>query len=175
MPSANATALQSLRLAVVARRSVVATIWMFGIGADDLVDHHLEVRRVEFGEVVVDTVTAESEGGGEVLLVAEHHVDERGDGAVDLDGAIPAALVCSCSPRCSGIVAIGQTLVMLIGGIDLSVSAVITFVNLVVAATVAGNDGRIWLAVVLAAADRARSSASSTACSSTCSGFPTSS
>ncbi len=49
-----------------------------------------------------------------------------------------------------GIVAIGQTLVMLIGGIDLSVSAVITFVNLVVAATVAGNDGRIWLAVVLA-------------------------
>ena len=51
-----------------------------------------------------------------------------------------------------GIVAIGQTLVMLIGGIDLSVSAVITFVNLVVAATVAGNDGRIWLAVVLALA-----------------------
>ena len=49
-----------------------------------------------------------------------------------------------------GIVAIGQTLVMLIGGIDLSVSAVITFVNLVVAATVAGNDGRIWLAVLLA-------------------------
>ena len=42
-----------------------------------------------------------------------------------------------------GIVAIGQTLVMLIGGIDLSVSAVITLVNLVVAATVAGNDGRI--------------------------------
>ena len=51
-----------------------------------------------------------------------------------------------------GIVAIGQTLVMLIGGIDLSVSAVITFVNLVVAATVAGNDGRIWLAVMLAVA-----------------------
>jgi ribose transport system permease protein len=51
-----------------------------------------------------------------------------------------------------GIVSIGQTLVMLIGGIDLSVSAVITFVNLVVAATVAGNDGRIWLAVLLALA-----------------------
>ena len=51
-----------------------------------------------------------------------------------------------------GIVAIGQTLVMLIGGIDLSVSAVITFVNLVVAATVAGRDGRIWLAVLLALA-----------------------
>ena len=49
-----------------------------------------------------------------------------------------------------GIVAIGQTLVMLIGGIDLSVAAVITFVNLVVAATVAGDNGRIWLAVVYA-------------------------
>ncbi len=49
-----------------------------------------------------------------------------------------------------GIVAIGQTLVMLIGGIDLSVAAVITFVNLVVAATVAGDNGQIWLAAVYA-------------------------
>ena len=51
-----------------------------------------------------------------------------------------------------GIVAIGQTLVMLIGGIDLSVSAVITFVNLVVAATVAGDNARIPLAVGLGVA-----------------------
>lgn len=49
-----------------------------------------------------------------------------------------------------GIVAIGQTLVILIGGIDLSVSAVITLVNLVVAGIVAGADERIWIAVLVA-------------------------
>jgi ribose transport system permease protein len=51
-----------------------------------------------------------------------------------------------------GIVAIGQTLVMLVGGIDLSVAAVITFVNLVVAATVAGDNSKVWVAVAFALA-----------------------
>jgi ribose transport system permease protein len=51
-----------------------------------------------------------------------------------------------------GIVAIGQTLVMLVGGIDLSVAAVITFVNLVVAATVAGDNSDVWIAVPVALA-----------------------
>jgi ribose transport system permease protein len=51
-----------------------------------------------------------------------------------------------------GIVAIGQTLVILLGGIDLSVSATITLVNLVVAAIVAGADANVGRAVVVALA-----------------------
>jgi ribose transport system permease protein len=51
-----------------------------------------------------------------------------------------------------GIVAIGQTLVILVFGIDLSVGAVITLVNLVVAANVDGSDARILTAVPLALA-----------------------
>lgn len=51
-----------------------------------------------------------------------------------------------------GIVAIGQTLVILIFGIDLSVSAVITLVNLVLTAYIAGSDERTLVAVLLALA-----------------------
>ena len=42
-----------------------------------------------------------------------------------------------------GIVAIGQTLVILIGGIDLSVGAVVTLTNLLTAATLNGQDGNL--------------------------------
>lgn len=42
-----------------------------------------------------------------------------------------------------GVVAIGQTLVILLGGIDLSVGAVVTLANLATAAVVNGQDGRI--------------------------------
>lgn len=49
-----------------------------------------------------------------------------------------------------GIASIGQTLVILVFGIDLSVGAVITLVNLVVAAHVNGSDARILTAVPLA-------------------------
>lgn len=51
-----------------------------------------------------------------------------------------------------GIVAIGQTLVILVFGIDLSVGAVITLVNLVVAANVDGSNLRILTAIPLALA-----------------------
>lgn len=51
-----------------------------------------------------------------------------------------------------GIVAIGQTLVILVFGIDLSVGAVITLVNLVVASYVNGSDDRTLLAVAIALA-----------------------
>jgi len=42
-----------------------------------------------------------------------------------------------------GVVAIGQTLVILIGGIDLSVGAVVTFSNLLAAAAIRGNDSNL--------------------------------
>ena len=51
-----------------------------------------------------------------------------------------------------GIVAIGQTLVILIFGIDLSVSAVITLINLVLTAYIAGSNERTLVAVLLALA-----------------------
>lgn len=49
-----------------------------------------------------------------------------------------------------GIVAIGQTLVVLIFGIDLSVSAVITLVSIVTTAYVDGSDARTIVAIPLA-------------------------
>ena len=54
--------------------------------------HHLsEATRVELGQVLVDALDREAEGGAEVLLVAEHHVDERGQRAIHLAGAfLPA-------------------------------------------------------------------------------------
>lgn len=51
-----------------------------------------------------------------------------------------------------GIVAIGQTLVIMVFGIDLSVSAVITLTNLVVAAYIDGSNVRTLIAVPLALA-----------------------
>ena len=48
-----------------------------------------------------------------------------------------------------GIVAIGQTLVILIGGIDLSVSAVVTFTNLVTGAILNGMDVKLPIALAV--------------------------
>jgi ribose transport system permease protein len=48
-----------------------------------------------------------------------------------------------------GIVAIGQTLVLLIGGIDLSVGAVISLVNVVAASMMMGNNGNIGVTVLI--------------------------
>lgn len=48
-----------------------------------------------------------------------------------------------------GVVAIGQTLVILIAGIDLSVGAVVTLSNLVAATIVAGQNGNVPLAIVV--------------------------
>ncbi|MDR1899420.1 MAG: ABC transporter permease [Treponema sp.] len=48
-----------------------------------------------------------------------------------------------------GLVSIGQTLVLLMGGIDLSVGAVISLVNIVSAATMAGSGANIPAAVAL--------------------------
>jgi len=47
-----------------------------------------------------------------------------------------------------GVVAIGQTLVMLIGGIDLSVGAVVTLANLMTAALVDGKDANLPVAIL---------------------------
>lgn len=47
-----------------------------------------------------------------------------------------------------GVVAIGQTLVILIGGIDLSVGAVVTFSNLMAATIIAGSDTRVPQAII---------------------------
>lgn len=49
-----------------------------------------------------------------------------------------------------GIVAIGQTLVILVGGIDLSVSAVITLTNLLSAGALAGSDANLPKAIGIA-------------------------
>lgn len=48
-----------------------------------------------------------------------------------------------------GIMAIGQTICLLLGGIDLSVGAVISFTNLVACATMLGDDRNIPIALVL--------------------------
>ncbi len=57
-----------------------------GEGGDRLLDHALEVAHVEGGEVLVEPLDLEAQGGREVLLVAEHDVDEGGELAVDLAG-----------------------------------------------------------------------------------------
>jgi ribose transport system permease protein len=54
-----------------------------------------------------------------------------------------------------GIVAIGQTLVILIGGIDLSVSAVVTFTNLITGAILNGLDVNLPLALLASLASGA--------------------
>lgn len=48
-----------------------------------------------------------------------------------------------------GIVAIGQTLVLLIGGIDLSVGAVISLTNVMAASMMMGNDANIGVTVLV--------------------------
>lgn len=48
-----------------------------------------------------------------------------------------------------GIVAIGQTIVLLAGGLDLSVGATISMVNLVCASIMSGNEGKIGPAVLV--------------------------
>src|SRR6185295_5600941 len=52
----------------------------------------LEVRRIDGRDVLVEAFDFEPEAGGEVLLVADHHVDVLGDVAVDLLRALLAAL-----------------------------------------------------------------------------------
>jgi ribose/xylose/arabinose/galactoside ABC-type transport system permease subunit len=49
-----------------------------------------------------------------------------------------------------GITAIGQTLVLLVGGIDLSIGAVMTLATVIVATTTNGDDSALFFAVVLA-------------------------
>jgi ribose transport system permease protein len=51
-----------------------------------------------------------------------------------------------------GVVAIGQTLVILIGGIDLSVGAVVTLTNLVTAAVLNGDDAALPVALAVSLA-----------------------
>jgi ribose transport system permease protein len=48
-----------------------------------------------------------------------------------------------------GVAAVGQTLVILIGGIDLSVGAVVTMTNLIAAAIIANRDASLPLALVV--------------------------
>lgn len=48
-----------------------------------------------------------------------------------------------------GIVAIGQTIALLVGGLDLSVGATISMVNLVCASIMNGSEGRIGLSVLV--------------------------
>ena len=83
---------QSLNVAVFALRSVVAATLKFGNCVDRRLDHLLEVRRVDVREVLVEPLDLEAEAGGEVLLVADHHVDVLRDVAVDLLRAFLAAL-----------------------------------------------------------------------------------
>ena len=54
-------------------------------------DHVLEGLGLDVGDVVVDALDLEAEGGGEVLLVADHHVDILGDLAVHFLGLLEAA------------------------------------------------------------------------------------
>ncbi|MCW2741001.1 MAG: hypothetical protein JWR45_1423 [Blastococcus sp.] len=49
-----------------------------------------------------------------------------------------------------GVTAIGQTLVLLVGGIDLSIGAVLGLTTVIVATYTAGDDGRLGTAVLLA-------------------------
>ncbi|MCS5497601.1 ABC transporter permease [Cnuibacter physcomitrellae] len=49
-----------------------------------------------------------------------------------------------------GVTAIGQTLVLLVGGIDLSIGAVMTLATVIVATTTNGDDSALLVAVVLA-------------------------
>ena len=59
-------------------------IWKFGNSADGVLDHRAKRCGVEFAEVAVDALDLEAEAGGEVLLVADHHVDVLREPAVDL-------------------------------------------------------------------------------------------
>lgn len=49
-----------------------------------------------------------------------------------------------------GVTAIGQTLVLLVGGIDLSIGAVMVLTTVIVASYTDGDNSRLWLAVLFA-------------------------
>lgn len=51
-----------------------------------------------------------------------------------------------------GVTALGQTLVLLVGGIDLSIGAVIGLTTVIVASAADGRDGRLLLAILIALA-----------------------
>ena len=55
-------------------------------------DHPAISAGVEAREGVVDTLHLEPERSREVLLVPDHDIDHRSDGAVHLDGSILAAV-----------------------------------------------------------------------------------
>ena len=90
-PSAQHTALQSLRLGrqhgAQGRRHDTDV----GIRGGHLRHHGAEALGVERREVAVEAGDLEAQRRAEILFVAEHHVDERRDGPVDLAGALLAA------------------------------------------------------------------------------------
>ena len=82
---------QSLTVALRTARRVVATTAKFGNSADARSIIDAERGRVQLGQVLVDALDLEAQAGGEVFLVAEHHVDTRGQTAVDLAGTFHPA------------------------------------------------------------------------------------
>ena len=61
------------------------------VDGDGAFDHLAEVGGIDGADVRVEALDLESEAGGEVLLVADHHVHVLRDLAVDLAGAFLAA------------------------------------------------------------------------------------
>ena len=55
-----------------------------GILVDGQPDHFLEVGHVEIGKMLIHPLNLESERGGEILLVADHHVDHGRQVSIDL-------------------------------------------------------------------------------------------
>ena len=80
---------QSLTLAVLALRSVVAATLKFGKWFVQASIIFLKLAGSMSRDVLVQPLDLEAEAGGEVLLVADHHVDVLGDLAVDLLRALP--------------------------------------------------------------------------------------
>ena len=75
----------------MALRRVVATAWKFGKAATAFSIIFSKLRGVEGREVLVEPLDLEAEGGREVLLVAEHHVDVGASSRFDLLRALLAA------------------------------------------------------------------------------------
>src|SRR5699024_8270549 len=79
-------------------------------------DHRLETGGVQIGEVFVHAFDLESEAGGEVLFVADHHVDRRGDALIDLLGL---GLAADRLPQARPVVqVVGDHGAVLLGGRD---------------------------------------------------------
>jgi hypothetical protein len=80
----------------------------------DRADHLLEVRRVERGKVFVGAFDVKAEAGGEVLLVADQHVDVLHQATVDFLGLfLPAEVL----PQAGAVVeVVGDDRAVLFGG-----------------------------------------------------------